>query len=80
MQIVRRDTCIVVTANVPNGFRELSLEMDEAGRLIAGESFLRDGLIIRRLDNVVELRTASPGVAWDRRVLGTTPVDAFLSA
>jgi hypothetical protein len=80
MQIERKDTRIVVTAHLPEGHRELSLGMDEAGRLVAGESFLRDGLIIRRLGNVIELRTASPGIAWDRRVLATAHVDSFLSA
>ncbi len=80
MQINRKDTRIIVSTDLPEGHRELSLRTDEAGRLIAGESFLREGMIIRRFGDVVELRNASPGIAWDRRVLDTASVDTFLSA
>jgi hypothetical protein len=80
MQIERKDTTIVLTAELPEGVQEVSLRNDEAGRLMAGESFLRHGLILRRFGDVVELRTASPGIALNRRVLATVSVDNFLLA
>lgn len=80
MRIERKDTRIIVSTDLPEGHREVSLGVEEAGRLIAGESFLREGLILRRQGNVVELRTASPGIAFERRVLATAHIDSFLGA
>ena len=80
MQIERRESRIVVSTELPEGTRELSLGIEEAGRLIAGESFLRGGLILRRQGNVVELRTASPGIAFERRVLATAHIDNFMAS
>jgi hypothetical protein len=80
MHIERTDSLILVSTDLAEGTRQMSLRFEDARRLIAGESILRNGLIIRRLGNIVELRTASPGIAMDRRVLSTSPIEQFLSA
>lgn len=78
MQIQRNQDRIIVSADNLDGHQEISLLVEEVGRVVAGESFLRSGMIIRRWGDTVELRTARPGVERDRRVLGTIPVDQFM--
>ena len=80
MQIQRSEDKIVVSADLPEGHQEISLRPDEAGRLMAGESFLRKGLIIRRWGDTVELRNARPGISKESRILATMPVDQFVFA
>ena len=80
MHIQKTDKNIIVSTESAEGHREFSLRCEEAGRLIAGESILREGMIMRRLGNLVELRTASPGIAFERRTLGTISIESFFEA